>query len=111
MRVGVIGDDGPRSDVNSALGNVVRVKIAAEVAPKRSILNEEPGTLTLRHTVDKPELAPMMAAGWHLCLDVADHLLDGDPVGPIRGAEAMDFGWDELRDAYAERLAAEPPAH
>jgi tRNA A-37 threonylcarbamoyl transferase component Bud32 len=32
MRVGVIGDDGTRSDVDSALGNVVRVKIAAEVA-------------------------------------------------------------------------------
>ncbi|WP_200213911.1 SRPBCC family protein [Micromonospora coerulea] len=60
--------------------------------------------LTLRHAVDKPELAPIMAAGWHLCLDVAGHLLDGDPVGPIRGAEAKNFGWEELRAAYAERL-------
>ncbi|MGC1213566.1 MAG: SRPBCC family protein [Micromonospora sp.] len=66
--------------------------------------------LILRHRVEKPDLAPMMAAGWHLCLDVADHLLAGDPVGPIRGAEAMDFGWAELRDAYAERLDGEPPA-
>ncbi|SCG44749.1 SRPBCC family protein [Micromonospora humi] len=61
-------------------------------------------TLTLRHRIDRPDLAPMVAAGWHLCLDVAGHLLDGDPVGPIRGAEAKDFGWAELRDAYAERL-------
>lgn len=60
--------------------------------------------LTLRHTVDEPGLAPVMAAGWHLCLDVAGHLLDGDPVDPIRGAEAKNFGWDELRAAYAERL-------
>jgi hypothetical protein len=30
--MGVIGDDGTRSDVNSALGDAVRVKIAAEVA-------------------------------------------------------------------------------
>ena len=30
--VGVIGDDGARSDVNSALGYMVRVDIAAEVA-------------------------------------------------------------------------------
>ena len=30
--VGVIGDDGARSDVNSALGDMVRVDIAAEVA-------------------------------------------------------------------------------
>ncbi|MFU8850078.1 SRPBCC family protein [Micromonospora sp. SL1-18] len=64
--------------------------------------------LTLRHRIGKPDLAPMVAAGWHLCLDVAGHLLDGDPVGPIRGAEAMDFGWERLRDAYAERLG---PGH
>ncbi|MGV9766087.1 SRPBCC domain-containing protein [Micromonospora tulbaghiae] len=61
-------------------------------------------TLTLRHRVGRPGLAPMTAAGWHLCLDVAARLLDGDPVSPIRGAEAKDFGWAELRDAYAERL-------
>ncbi|MFI5924953.1 SRPBCC family protein [Micromonospora sp. NPDC051543] len=63
--------------------------------------------LTLRHTVAEPGALPMVAAGWHLCLDVADRLLDGDPVGPIRGAEAKDFGWPALRDAYAERLEAE----
>ncbi|MEU7572859.1 SRPBCC domain-containing protein [Micromonospora sp. NPDC049240] len=61
-------------------------------------------TLTLRHRIDRPDLAPMVAAGWHLCLDVAGHLLDGDPVGPIRGAEAKEFDWAALRDAYAERL-------
>ncbi|RLP87694.1 SRPBCC family protein [Micromonospora sp. BL4] len=60
--------------------------------------------LTLRHTVADPGVLPMVAAGWHLCLDVADRLLDGDPVGPIRGAEALDFGWSELRDTYADRL-------
>ncbi|MGV9215087.1 SRPBCC family protein [Micromonospora sp. RB23] len=60
--------------------------------------------LTLRHTVADRGVLPMVAAGWHLCLDVADRLLDGDPVGPIRGAEAKDFGWAELRDAYAERF-------
>ena len=61
--------------------------------------------LTLRHTLTDPGMLPMVAAGWHLCLDVADRLLDGDPVGPIRGAEAKDFGWPELRDAYAAQLA------
>ncbi|MEH0985282.1 SRPBCC family protein [Micromonospora sp. CPCC 205556] len=60
--------------------------------------------LTLRHTLADRATLPMVAAGWHLCLDVADLLLAGDPVGPIRGAEAKDFGWAELRDAYAERL-------
>ena len=66
--------------------------------------NGDGTTLTLRHRVGGPDLAALTAAGWHLCLDVADRLLDGDPVGPIRGAEAKDFGWAELRDAYAERL-------
>jgi uncharacterized protein YndB with AHSA1/START domain len=60
--------------------------------------------LTLRHTVTERGIAPMVAAGWHICLDVAEHLLDGDPVGPIRGAEAKEFGWDDLRAAYDERL-------
>lgn len=66
--------------------------------------NGDGTTLTLRHRVGGPDLAAMTAAGWHICLDVAAHLLDGDPVGPIRGAEAKDFGWADLRDAYAERL-------
>ncbi|MBM0236294.1 SRPBCC family protein [Micromonospora sp. ATA32] len=64
--------------------------------------------LTLRHTVADREVVPMVAAGWHLCLDVAGHLLDGDPVGPIRGAEAKNFGWPELRDAYARSLGIDP---
>ena len=60
--------------------------------------------LTLRHRFDDRALGASMAAGWHLCLDVAGHLLDGDPVGPIRGAEAKEFGWEDLRAAYEERL-------
>jgi uncharacterized protein YndB with AHSA1/START domain len=41
--------------------------------------------LTLRHRVEDREWAPKVAAGWHLCLAVAEHLLDGQPIGPIRG--------------------------
>ena len=62
--------------------------------------------LTLRHTVADQDLLPKVAAGWHICLDVAERLLDGRPVGPIVGAAAKDFGWDELRDAYAEELGS-----
>jgi len=66
--------------------------------------------LTLRHTLDDRAWVPKVAAGWHICLDVAGHLLDGDPVGVIRGDEARQFGWEPLRDAYAERLdIAVPP--
>jgi uncharacterized protein YndB with AHSA1/START domain len=61
--------------------------------------------LTLRHTVTDPGTLPMMAAGWHICLAVADRLLDGHPVDPIRGQDALKYGWEELRDRYRDRLA------
>jgi hypothetical protein len=60
--------------------------------------------LTLQHTLDDHDMLAKVAAGWHIYLVVAERLLAGDPIGPIRGAEAKNFGWEELRDAYAERL-------
>jgi uncharacterized protein YndB with AHSA1/START domain len=60
--------------------------------------------LTLRQTVDDLEWVPKVAAGWHLCLVVAEHLLDGEPVEPIRGQGALGYGWAELRQGYAEKL-------
>lgn len=61
-------------------------------------------TLTLRHTVESPEWMPRTAAGWHICLVVAEHLLDGQPIGRIVGHEAKKYGWDALHDAYAAVL-------
>jgi hypothetical protein len=49
-------------------------------------------------------MAAKAAAGWHLCLLVADRLLGGAPIGPIRGRNAMNFGWEDLRAAYDEAL-------
>jgi uncharacterized protein YndB with AHSA1/START domain len=60
--------------------------------------------LTLRHTTKDRDAVPKAAAGWHICLVVADRLLEGQPIGAIRGQDAMNYGWQELRDAYAERL-------
>ena len=60
--------------------------------------------LTLLHTVKDRDWVPKVAAGWHLCLDVAERLLDGRPIGPIRGSEALQFGWGRLNEAYAARL-------
>jgi uncharacterized protein YndB with AHSA1/START domain len=60
--------------------------------------------LTLRHTVAGPDWLPKAAAGWHICLDVAERLLDGDPIPPIRGQAALDYGWQDLHDAYAKEL-------
>jgi uncharacterized protein YndB with AHSA1/START domain len=68
--------------------------------------------LTLRHTIDDRDWIPSVLAGWHICLDVADRLMAGRPVGRIVADEARDHGWGRLKDAYAERLgigaAAEP---
>ncbi|XRQ13781.1 SRPBCC family protein, partial [Actinomadura welshii] len=60
--------------------------------------------LTLRHTVIDRDWIPKVAAGWHICLDVAETLLEGRPIPPIRGAAAMDFGWPELNDRYAQKF-------
>ena len=61
--------------------------------------------VTLRHTVESTEWLPKVAAGWHLCLVVAGRQLAGDPIGPIVGDDAMDYGWQQLHDAYAVALA------
>jgi uncharacterized protein YndB with AHSA1/START domain len=62
--------------------------------------------LTLWHTVSDHDLLAQVAAGWHICLDVAERLLDGRPVGPIIGRHAEEHGWSDLRDAYAAQLPA-----
>jgi uncharacterized protein YndB with AHSA1/START domain len=60
--------------------------------------------LTLLHTTDDGDALPKAAAGWHLCLAVADRLLAGRPVPPVRGEKAMSFGWEDLHEAYAGAL-------
>jgi uncharacterized protein YndB with AHSA1/START domain len=62
--------------------------------------------LTLRHTLAEPDMDAMVAAGWHICLAVLDRLLAGDAVGVIRGQDATRYGWDRLREGYAERFRA-----
>ncbi|WP_225732460.1 MULTISPECIES: SRPBCC family protein [unclassified Nocardia] len=66
--------------------------------------------LTLTHRLPERGAAAMMAAGWHICLDVAAELLAGSPIGPIIGMAAMAHGWPELNAQYSERLGVEPVA-
>ena len=76
----------------------------------RSVLRWElePSTsgtrLTLRQTIRDQDWIPKVAAGWHLCLFVAERLLQGRPIAPIIGEAALAHGWAELRDAYAAEL-------
>jgi len=60
--------------------------------------------LTLRHSLDDRTWVPKVAAGWHLCLVVAERLLDGERIGPISSAEALNHGLIEVRNGYADRL-------
>lgn len=71
-------------------------------------LNE--GTrLTLWTNIGRPYIA-MGAAGWHICLDVLDHLLSEDPIGRMVGADAMKFGgWQRLHAEYAKQFGIKAP--
>jgi uncharacterized protein YndB with AHSA1/START domain len=64
--------------------------------------------LTLWHNIDRRFIS-MGAAGWHICLDVLDHLLGGTPIGRIVGGEAMKFGWQRLNAEYAKQFGVETP--
>lgn len=60
--------------------------------------------LTLRHTMDDRDWVTKVAAGWHLCLVVAERLLDGRPIPPIRGEDARRHGFEALEKSYATHL-------
>lgn len=56
--------------------------------------------LTLWHNIDRNFIS-MGAAGWHICFDVLEHFLDGQPIGRIVGPDAMKFGgWQRLKREY-----------
>ena len=53
--------------------------------------------LTLWHNIDRRFIS-MGAAGWHICFDVLDQFLAGEPIGRIVGPDAMKFdGWQRLK--------------
>ena len=65
--------------------------------------------LTLWHSIDRRFIS-MGAAGWHISLDVLDHLLSGTPIGRIAGGDAMSFaGWQRLNAEYATQFGVEMP--
>jgi uncharacterized protein YndB with AHSA1/START domain len=60
--------------------------------------------LTLWHSIDRRFIA-MGAAGWHICLDVLERHLDGQPIGRMVGVEVMKFnGWQRLNAEYAKQF-------
>ena len=71
--------------------------------------------LTLWHNIDRGYIS-MGAAGWHICLDVLDHLLNETPLGRMVAGDAIKFGsWQRLNAEYAKQFGVETanwtPAH
>ena len=63
--------------------------------------------LTLWHNIDRRFIS-WGAAGWHICFDVLDGFLAGEPIGRIVGADAMKFnGWQRLTAEYAKQFGVE----
>jgi len=65
--------------------------------------------LKLWHNIDRGFIA-WGAAGWHVCFDVLERLLAGEPIGRIVGADATKFGgWQRLSAEYASQFGVETP--
>ena len=65
--------------------------------------------LTLWHSIDRRFIS-WGAAGWHICFDVLERLLAGEPIGRIAGADAVKFGgWQRLTAEYAKQFGVETP--
>lgn len=63
--------------------------------------------LRLWHNIDRGFIS-MGAAGWHICFDVLDRALAGQPIGRIVGPDAMRFGgWQRLNAEYAKQFGVE----
>jgi uncharacterized protein YndB with AHSA1/START domain len=63
--------------------------------------------LTLWHGIDRRFIA-WGAAGWHICFDVLDRSLAGEPIGRIVGPEAMKFeGWQRLTAEYGRQFGVD----
>jgi len=60
--------------------------------------------LTLWHNIDRRFIS-WGAAGWHICLDVLDRLLTGEPIGRIVGPETIKLdAWQRLNAEYAKQF-------
>ena len=59
--------------------------------------------LTLWHNIDRRYIS-MGAAGWHICFDVLDRLLAGEPLGRMVGGDAMSADWPRLHAEYAKQF-------
>jgi uncharacterized protein YndB with AHSA1/START domain len=65
--------------------------------------------LTLWTSINRHFIA-MGAAGWHICFDVLDRLLAGQPMGRAVGPEVRNFsGFQRLHAEYAKLFGVQMP--
>lgn len=65
--------------------------------------------LTLWNNIDRNFIA-MGAAGWHVCLAVLDHGLEGTLLGRLVAGEALNHpGWQRLHKDYAQQFSSLKP--
>ncbi len=65
--------------------------------------------LTLWHNIDRGFIS-WGAAGWHICFDVLERFLAGEPLGRLVGPEVMKLeGWQRLTAEYAKQFGLETP--
>ena len=65
--------------------------------------------LTLWHHIDRGFIA-WGATGWHICFEVLERLLAGEPIGRIAGPTALALdGFKQLRADYARLLGVASP--
>jgi len=63
--------------------------------------------LTLWHSIDRRFIS-WGAAGWHICFDVLDRFLAGEPIGRMAGAAATHLdSWRRLTAEYAKQFGVE----
>ena len=92
--------DGPRLLEYSWGGNDVRWELEPLGGGTR---------LTLWHNIDRRYIS-WGAAGWHICFDVLEQRLAGEPIGRIVGADALKLGgWQRLTAEYANQFGVEAP--
>ena len=66
--------------------------------------------LTLWHNIDRRFIS-WGAAGWHICFDVLERLLAGEPIGRIVAGDALKLsGWQRLTGEYAKQFGVETPS-
>jgi uncharacterized protein YndB with AHSA1/START domain len=83
------------------MGNLMRWELKASGKGTR---------LTLWASIDRRYIS-MGAAGWHICLDVLERMLGGDPIGRMAGPATMKLaGWQRLHGEYANQFGVEMPS-